>query len=261
VLITPEPEEPDMGEWALVRVGHLNLWRENRRALRDLRRMLPEVDVLTLNEAANHYDAIWEACGDLFGFIHAEDGGYNERQNVILYRKSVLAASEVPTAVELMCEGTEGTPPRFMVSRRLVHRATKRVLKVRVTHMNSHVERRAWWHLRRHTEYVQHARKLRRSLKFSRGTETVQLLGMDCNVNYRRRAVRAVPVFPYALLKTVLTVCSYQALGQPREGTHGNRLIDGVWMMRAHFAQFERQRVITGLGSDHNGLVVTLSIR
>lgn len=245
----------------MVRVGHFNLWRENKLPLRDLKKVMHYCDILTLNEAANHYDAIRQACGNDWHFVHAEETGFNQRQNVILARKSMFALSEVPTALELMCEGTNGTPPRFLLSRRLVHRGVKRAVKVRVTHMNSHVENPRWRNLPRWRQYVQHLRRLRRSLAVHRGGEVVQHLGMDCNVNYRRRAVRLAPVLPYAVLRTVRARCSYAVLGMPRVGTKGSRLIDAIWLMRSPYARFVRQQVITGLGSDHNAVVVTLEIR
>ena len=247
--------------WETVRVGHFNLWRENKAPFEDLEKVLPHCDVLTLNEAANHYKAIERACGDAFGFVHAEENGHNKRQNVILYRKEMFHLSVVPTALEKMCEESNGTPERYMLSKRLVHKKLKRPFKVRSTHMNSHVENKSWWHLPRFKLYIQHSRRLRRSLKAHRGSPTVQLLGMDCNVNYRRAFVRGVPVFPYALLRTVGAKCSYAALGMPREGTHHSRLIDGIWKMKADFVRFESQRVITGLGSDHNALIVTIQVR
>ena len=260
VLITPAPEEAGMG-WETVRVGHFNLWRENKKAQVDLEQLLPKVDVLTLNEAARHYIAIEKACGDKFGFVHAKDMGYNARQNVILYRKSVFRESEVPAAAELMCDSTAGTPERYMLAKRLQHRKTKRVLKVRSTHMNSHVENPKWRDLPRWKQYTQHLWRLRRSLAFHRGGEVVQHLGMDCNVNYRRRAVRVAPVLPYAALRTVRARCSYAVLGTPGLGTKGRRLIDAVWLMRSPYARFVRQQIITGLNSDHNAVVVTLEIR
>lgn len=251
-----------MGTWKTVRVGHLNLWRENKRAKKDLRKLLPLVDVLTLNEAAKHYAAIREVCGEQdFGFIHADGSGFNARQNVILYRQSVFQPSEVPTAVELMCEATAGTPERYMVSKRLVHAGTKRVLKVRSTHMNAHVEKKSWQALPRFSQYLWHGRNLRRSMGFSKESPAVQLLGMDCNANYRLRRVRLAPVFPWALLRTVGARSSYAVVGRPGAGTKGHRLIDGVWLMRAPFARFVSHRIVGGLGSDHNALVVTLQIR
>lgn len=237
------------------------MWRENKLPLRDLKKVMYHCDVLTLNEAGHHYDAIRQACGTDWYFIHAEESGFNQRQNVILARKSVFALSEVPTALELMCEATNGTPPRFLLTKRLVHRKAKRALKVRVTHMNSHVENPQWWRLARWEQYARHSRSLRRTLRHSRGTPTVQLLGMDCNANYRKRFVRSAPLFPYSLLRTVRARCSYAVLGMPRDGTKGRRLIDGIWMMTADFCRFVSQRVITGLQSDHNAVVVTIRIR
>ena len=84
----------------------------------------------------------------------------------------------------------------------------------------------------------------------------------DLNVNYRRDAIRRDPLFPYVNLGSVGVKASYQRLGQPALGTHGNggRLIDYVSFTDHAAVEAVGQRVLTGYNSDHRPLSVDVTL-
>ena len=89
----------------------------------------------------------------------------------------------------------------------------------------------------------------------------------DLNVNYRRDRVLAPSLFPYRRLGDVGLRASYRALGEPRNGTHtlrsGNskRLIDHVYYLPRRSLVPSRQRILTGLSSDHRPLLVSFAVK
>jgi endonuclease/exonuclease/phosphatase (EEP) superfamily protein YafD len=89
----------------------------------------------------------------------------------------------------------------------------------------------------------------------------------DLNVNYRRDRVVAPSIFPYRRLGNVGLCASYRVLGEPRRGTHvlasGNdtRLIDHIYFKPRRSLVPSRQRIMTGLASDHRPLLVTFKLR
>ena len=88
----------------------------------------------------------------------------------------------------------------------------------------------------------------------------------DLNVNYRRDRVVTPSIFPYRRLGDVGLRASYRALGEPRMGTHklasgrGTRLIDHVYFRPRRSLDPLRQRIMTGLASDHRPLLVTFKV-
>jgi endonuclease/exonuclease/phosphatase (EEP) superfamily protein YafD len=88
----------------------------------------------------------------------------------------------------------------------------------------------------------------------------------DLNVNYRRDRVLAPGMFPYRMLGAVGLEASYEAVRQPRTGTHtlpsGNdtRLIDYVYFQPRTSLKPSRQQIIQGLSSDHRPLMVDFEV-
>jgi endonuclease/exonuclease/phosphatase (EEP) superfamily protein YafD len=88
----------------------------------------------------------------------------------------------------------------------------------------------------------------------------------DLNVNYRRDRVVAPSIFPYRMLGEVGLHASYEALGEPRIGTHmlpsgnGTRLIDYVYYLPRRPLVPSSQRILTGLNSDHRPLLVAFEV-
>lgn len=243
-----------------VRIAVFNTWRESDGITLDLNKVGPNCDVMLLMEAANHETTIRAWCQSRFDwdFLIPDHESHNARQNVILFRPSVFICPESPVRVEQMCEATNGTPPRFMTAKRLCHRDSGRGIRFRVTHLNSHVERQSWWRLARFTQFRRHIKKLRAAMVKGRFSSCVELVGMDTNVSYK--AAHRVPLLPYASLRRKKVISNYQELGLPEHGTKGVRFIDALFGVRRPFWRFLGQRVITGLHSDHNALIVTIGI-
>jgi endonuclease/exonuclease/phosphatase family metal-dependent hydrolase len=110
--------------------------------------------------------------------------------------------------------------------------------------------------------YRRHMHGLQRMVtRFKRAGAKVFVTG-DLNVNYRTdRRVAARP-FPYHRLGAVGMRASYEALGEPRAGTHvlrsGNdrRLIDYVYFLPRRSVRPVQQSILRGYASDHRPLVV-----
>jgi hypothetical protein len=244
-----------------VRIGQFNAWRESKNFHHDLAKLTPHVDLLLLNEAARHHDSIRDWC-----HRHPDwepvlpHGGFNEKQNAVIFRAALFTDfNKRPDTIKL-CDGAGNrkgshTPPRFMTRIRLAHTGGQG-FQVRVTHMNSHVQKKAWRRLTRFLRYRQQVRGMVREFRRYQHSELIQLIGMDTNVDWRR--TRRVPFFPYQALRRQSVLSSYDVLGRVAPGTHGSRLIDAVFVRRRHGVRFVSQKVVTGLNSDHNALVVTL---
>jgi len=251
---------------SIVRVCQFNTWRESKHLTEDFERVLPHSDLVLLNEAANHKKTIeaWCKAHSEWGAI-IPDGDHNQRQNCIMYRKTIFSTTGRRADVIQMCYGagkktTSHTPPRYMTRKRFTHKETGTGFQVRVTHMNSHVERTVWQVLPRFRQYRKQLRRMVRETKTFRSSTLVQIIGMDTNADWRR--TKNIPKFPYASLRHQKMYSNYDVLGPLRQtGTHGARMIDAIFVRKSSAARMASQRVITGLASDHNALIVTLVLR
>jgi endonuclease/exonuclease/phosphatase (EEP) superfamily protein YafD len=89
----------------------------------------------------------------------------------------------------------------------------------------------------------------------------------DLNVNYRRDRALKPGLFPYTRLGNVGLQASYQAIREPKTGTHrlknGNdkRLIDYVYFLPRKSIEAKKQRILMGYASDHRPLQVEFSVK
>jgi endonuclease/exonuclease/phosphatase (EEP) superfamily protein YafD len=88
----------------------------------------------------------------------------------------------------------------------------------------------------------------------------------DFNVNFRKDKVVQDPIFPYAALGARSMRASYYRLGEPATGTHvldngfDKRLIDYVNYKPSRRVIPLRQRIMTGMNSDHRPLIVDFKV-
>lgn len=246
--------------YAIVKMGHLNLWRESndRQAQRDLLVMTSTgITSLNINEGRRHVDDVRDFCKNnpQWAFFTARNAkphaSPNEMNNIILLRKDVWDARNVYT--RKMCNATSGSPDRHMLTVKADHKQSGRVFRHRCTHMNSHIEVPAWHRLPRFPQYQMHNLGLQ-DVMDTKG-HIIDVLSMDLNANYRRHFVRTSPLYPYKPLRKLDIPCNYDILGTPPYGTKGNRLIDAFFAHEDEF-EFVEHEIILGLNSDHNGLWV-----
>jgi hypothetical protein len=248
-----------------LRLGHLNIWRESndREAYADLNTMAPFCDVLQINEGRKHVDDVRRFCDNnpIWMFFTARDAKENptpnEMNNIIMVRKDTIKVHGVAT--KQMCGKVAGSPDRHMLTMRATHLQSNQPLRLRVTHMNSHVEKQSWHRLPRFPQYQIHTQRIVE--RMTNSSFDLDFLSADVNANYRNKAVRNSPLFPYYRLRRNDIPCNYDILGMPEMGTHGSRLIDAWFLQLVGKATVVRQKVVTGLKSDHNGLVVVVAIQ
>jgi endonuclease/exonuclease/phosphatase (EEP) superfamily protein YafD len=88
----------------------------------------------------------------------------------------------------------------------------------------------------------------------------------DLNVNYRRDRELQPGMFPYSTLGEVGLQASYQAIREPKTGTHvlrnGNdkRLIDYVYFLPRKSIEAKQQYILKHYASDHRPLLVDFSV-
>lgn len=88
----------------------------------------------------------------------------------------------------------------------------------------------------------------------------------DFNVNFRKDRVVRASLFPYVNMAQVHVQASYQALGEPVNGTHvlpngyDKRLIDYVMFSNHPAVDPVSQRVLFGYNSDHRPLMVDFTL-
>lgn len=115
---------------------------------------------------------------------------------------------------------------------------------------------------RRMAMYSQHMETLKSMVRefTSRGV-SVFVLG-DLNVNYRRDVRVQDPLFPYVNMSEVRVQASYETLGMPDVGTHGDgtRLIDYVSHLRRKVLTPLSQDVLRGYASDHRPVLVKFEL-
>ena len=83
----------------------------------------------------------------------------------------------------------------------------------------------------------------------------------DLNFNFRTDAVVRNPAAPYSKLNTAGMVATYRD-SMPQGGTHmgGGRLIDYVMYEKAKSVAPREQRIVRGLNTDHNGVLVSFDL-
>ena len=86
------------------------------------------------------------------------------------------------------------------------------------------------------------------------------LIGSDWNIDARKDARVRTPGFPYMTLPRFGLYSNWRVLGYPRDGTHGNRLIDGIFSTTRTVAPV-RQQILDHYGSDHRAVLVQYTNR
>lgn len=237
-----------------------NLWRESREPLRDLHAILAQRPLAVgLNEAANHVREI-ELAARQYGYevlVADESMPRAARNNVLLVSQDLVRVRK--WGVRLQVEPTAGTPARYQVWADVGVRGAGRRIRLLVDHANAHIENRPWWRLPRQGVTRAHFRQIRRQIAESPFT-TVHL--GDMNLSFRNRFTRTREFFYVAQARKGGAVTSYAALGKPRRGTKGRRLIDYVSArVVRRVLRFKRQWVGTGYASDHRPLFVVFELR
>lgn len=102
------------------------------------------------------------------------------------------------------------------------------------------------------------AGKLAQSL--GRNGQIPFLIGSDWNIDARKDAKVRTAGFPYATLPTYGLYSNWRVLGYPKNGTHGNRLIDGIFSTTRTVAPV-RQQILGHYGSDHRAALVQYTNR
>lgn len=81
------------------------------------------------------------------------------------------------------------------------------------------------------------------------------LIGSDWNIDARKDAKIRTAGFPYATLPAFGLYSNWRVLGYPKSGTHGDRLIDGIFSTTRTVAPI-RQQILNHYGSDHRAVLV-----
>ena len=86
------------------------------------------------------------------------------------------------------------------------------------------------------------------------------LIGSDWNIDARKDARIRTAGFPYTTLPAYGLYSNWRVLGYPRNGTHGSRLIDGIFSTTKTIAPV-RQQILGHYGSDHRAALVQYTNR
>lgn len=86
------------------------------------------------------------------------------------------------------------------------------------------------------------------------------MIGADWNIDARKDARVRSAGFPYATLPAYGLYSNWRVLGYPKDGSHGNRLIDGIFSSTRTVAPV-RQQILSHSGSDHRGVLVQYTNR
>lgn len=86
------------------------------------------------------------------------------------------------------------------------------------------------------------------------------LIGSDWNIDARKDARVRTAGFPYTTLPSFGLYSNWRVLGYPKNGTHGNRLIDGIFSTTRTVAPV-RQQILGHYGSDHRAALVQYTNR
>lgn len=86
------------------------------------------------------------------------------------------------------------------------------------------------------------------------------LIAADWNVDARKDARTRTPGFPYTALQQGGLYSNWRVLGYPTDGTHGRRLIDGIFSTSRTIAPV-RQQILGRYGSDHRAVLIHYSNR
>ena len=96
--------------------------------------------------------------------------------------------------------------------------------------------------------------------RLSRGGQIPFMIAADWNVDARKDARVRTAGFPYVTLQTYGLYSNWRVLGYPSDGTHGNRLIDGIFSTTRTVAPV-RQQILSHYGSDHRAALVQFTNR
>ncbi|GAA3689452.1 hypothetical protein GCM10022204_00170 [Microlunatus aurantiacus] len=96
--------------------------------------------------------------------------------------------------------------------------------------------------------------------RLSRDGQIPFMIAADWNVDARKDARVRTAGFPYVTLQTYGLYSNWRVLGYPTSGTHGNRLIDGVFSTTRTVAPV-RQQILSHYGSDHRAALVQFTNR
>ena len=86
------------------------------------------------------------------------------------------------------------------------------------------------------------------------------LIGSDWNIDARKDARIRTAGFPYVTLPAYGLYSNWRVLGYPKQGTHGNRLIDAIFSTTRTVAPL-RQQILSNYGSDHRAALVQYTNR
>ena len=86
------------------------------------------------------------------------------------------------------------------------------------------------------------------------------LIGSDWNIDARKDARVRAPGFPYTTLPAYGLYSNWRVLGYPKQGTHGDRLIDGIFTTTTTIAPV-RHQILGHYGSDHRAALVQYTNR
>lgn len=177
-------------------------------------------------------------------------------QNAILYRRSSIRLHGAGT--RKMIDGAVDYPERWASWIEAEHRPSgKRIVHIN-THCTSHIDKGGHpRHLPRVKDNTQHLERLV-NLYRQLAPHGATFITADWNVDYRRdRRVRD-PRFPYVQLTSHGLRCTYEQMGLPNIGTHGNRLIDAIYYERE--ARPVAQRILQSHASDHRPVMAKFKL-
>ncbi len=191
----------------------------------------------------------------------------------ILYRWSEfrLESTGSRQVSEATYVGPSGAGPstvkaKFINYVELRHRATGQVVYVLNNHAVASVQGsdggRDLSHPERLQLYLQHMEGLQGLITELSATGAAVLVTGDFNVNYRKDHIVQDTLFPYDRMRQVDTAASWETLGMPKLGTHGDgdRLIDYVFYRRNTPVLPQSQRILDQCTSDHRPVLVRFTI-
>lgn len=245
-----------------LKVATFNCWKDasDAQVEEDLRRVLrTKPDLVGLQEAAGRARVLRRVAGAEYGVV-IPNGERASTQVPVLYRRATMG-EPVTRRFRLGClAGRTGLPPARYINRVRFQLPSGVHLVHYNTHMNSHVERAGLpIPLPRLAAFRLHLQRLTYAMARSH-QRVVVLATADWNVD--QRVDGKVSFFPKRAMAAIGATSNYAVRPPARgsRGTHGRRFIDAVFLREHPYARITDWKILAGLHSDHNALVVTVEL-
>ena len=248
------PSKPERGD--AVRVATYNMRHKAERhhakeVAADAATVAAEADLIGWQEA-HDWLGILEA---LPGFKTLSYGPHSASNLPISYRPDVLTLRR-SQRIFVGSNRIEADPnPHYVILAEFTHRETGQPIVVLNNHLNSHIEGAGHpYDLPRTRHAFEHIAHLRALIEKYRDQATVIVLG-DFNIDHPADRKVQAKGFPVDVLGPLVEFDM-----PPHADTHGRRDIDYVLHTPSPSVRVTRSRVIEGLSSDHDPVVVDFAL-